>query len=211
MAKGKNKSRTAAANAARRKQGPTKQTDYKNGRPVTAAAKKKSGGKRQRTNPGGSGGGSTGGKTVSFAGGKSKGEVFHSKTLGKHVTVPGASNVRSSKGHTVTKKLSEKQVMKIADKAMARNASGNVGAAKKKAGEAFKKEYKSIEKEYKDLGMKPEKQWLRSKAHTAAIKASPRAGKAMATTYAKGVARKIGIKSKAGQGQFAKGYVNAAK
>jgi hypothetical protein len=37
----KKKSRTAAANAARRKQGPTKGTDYKNGRAVTAAAKAK--------------------------------------------------------------------------------------------------------------------------------------------------------------------------
>jgi hypothetical protein len=41
MAKGKNKSRTAAANAARRKQGPTKGTDYKNGRAITKAAKAK--------------------------------------------------------------------------------------------------------------------------------------------------------------------------
>lgn len=55
MATKKGKSRTAAANAARRKQGPTKQTDYKNGRPVTAAAKKKAGGKSKGGASGGSG------------------------------------------------------------------------------------------------------------------------------------------------------------
>lgn len=83
------KSRTAAANAARRKQGPTKATDYKNGRPITAGAKKKaSGGGKKKS--------SKGTKEVTFAGGKSKGKMFYSKALGKHVTVPGASNVRST-------------------------------------------------------------------------------------------------------------------
>ena len=53
MATKKGKSRTAAANAARRKQGPTKGTDYKNGRPVTAAAKAKR--KKKKSSSGGTG------------------------------------------------------------------------------------------------------------------------------------------------------------
>jgi hypothetical protein len=102
--KTKAQKQTAAANAARRKQGPTKKTDYKNGRPVTAAAKKKrgaSGGKGKSSGGGGgAGAGSSnpGTKQVTFAGGKSKGKAFYSKTLGKHVTVPGASNVRPAGG-----------------------------------------------------------------------------------------------------------------
>lgn len=41
MAKRKGKKRTAAANKARRLQGPTRKKDYDYGRPVSAAAKKK--------------------------------------------------------------------------------------------------------------------------------------------------------------------------
>ena len=194
----KKKSKTAAANAARRKQGPTKRTDYKNGRPITAAAKKKA----KRTSSGS--GKRTGGRQSSNPGGSSMVKKTRASAAAGSQKYIGASR------NKVTKRLSQKRVDTMQQKAQERNKAGVTVKGRQRAGQAFKKKYQSIEKEYKNLGMKPDKKWLRAKAHEAAIKSSKRAGSHMARTYAKAQARKIGIKSKRGQTAFAQGYVNAA-
>jgi len=200
MAKKRSKKQTAAANSARRKQGPTKKTDYKNGRPVTAAAKKKrgaSGGKGKSSGGGGgAGAGSSnpGTKQVTFAGGKSKGKAFYSKTMGKHVTVPGASSVRPAGGGSTR--------------------SAEVRAKQKKvAGAAFKQKYKQVTAELKDAGIKSsqwDKRAIRRHAQAAAVKANKRGGERMVKAYAKGVQKKAYQKgwkfSEASHKQFYKGY-----
>lgn len=77
--KTKNQKRTAAANAARRKQGPTKRTDYKNGKAVTAAAKKKGGSKSKSSGGGGGRASGGGGRSSSTSPGGSSGGRAASK------------------------------------------------------------------------------------------------------------------------------------
>lgn len=131
MATKKGKSRTAAANAARRKQGPTKQTDYKRGRPVTAAAKKKAGGKSK---------GQSGGSTTSPGAAKA---AHTKKVRGAVADALGGQKGRISKysltGGEAAKSMYDPKTKRINTQGYSSGRSRKISTQLKQAGIKFKR------------------------------------------------------------------------
>lgn len=101
---------------------------------------------------------------------------------------------------TAKQKSARRRNIKIAQATKKRG-----GGARRKAGKAFKKAYK----ESRSMGNT--KSFSRLQGHRAAMKRSPKAGSKLAGSFARGHAKRTGIKSKSGRTAYGRGYTRAIR